>query len=211
MRGTLPESFLQELAELEESYLRESDPIRQSGFGGGPARWRAEREPLLDAIDADGDLLDTCCANGYLLECLVEWGRERGIAITPHGLDLGARLVELARKRLPLHAANLHVGNTWEWEPPRRYRYVYALTDCVPVEYLPALVTRLLGRIVEPGGRLILGAYGSRLAPPLAARRGGLSRLDTGACRGTRDGRGSADHVVRLDRRAGGRSIVRMM
>jgi hypothetical protein len=162
MSERLPASFLRELAELEESYLRERDPIRQSGFGGGPERWRAEREPILDAIGAGGDLLDACCANGHLLECLVEWGRERGLAITPHGLDQGARLIELARRRLPEFAANLHVGNAWDWVPPRRYRYVYALCDCVPSGYLPDLTTRLLTRVVEPGGRLILGSYGSR-------------------------------------------------
>ena len=158
----LPREFLSELEALEESYLAEGDPIRQSGFGGGPERWRAERGPILDAIESGGDLLDVGCANGHLLECLVAWGGERALRIVPHGVDRSARLIELARTRLPAFASNLHVGNAWDWVPPRRYRYVYAIWDCVPSDYLPEYVRRLGRRTVEPGGRLIVGAYGSR-------------------------------------------------
>ncbi len=165
----LPDDFLRGLEELEESYLTSDDPIRQSGFGGGPERWRAERKPILEAVDSDGDLLDACCANGFLLECLVEWGRERGREITPHGLDIGERLVDLARRRLRDHAANIRVGNIWDWTPQRTFDYVYVLADCVPTEFLPELVRRASVRVVAPGGRLILGSYGSRSRglPPL--------------------------------------------
>jgi SAM-dependent methyltransferase len=158
----LPHSFLRELEALEAAYLTEDDPIRQSGFRGGPERWRAEREPILDAIESDGDILDVGCANGYLLECLVGWGRERGLTLVPYGLDQGARLVELARRRFPDCAGNFSVGNAWEWQPPRRFRYVYTLYDCVPGDYLEEYIHRLLRRVVAPGGRLIVGAYGSR-------------------------------------------------
>jgi len=157
----LPQSFLDELKDLELSYLTEEDPIRQSGFGGGPRRWREEREPILEAIETGGDLLDAGCANGYLLECLVAWGRERGLKITPHGLDQGTRLIELAKHRLPDFSANFHVGNAWDWRPPRQYRFVYTLHDCVPREYLPECIHRIMRRMVAPEGRLILGAYGS--------------------------------------------------
>ena len=125
-----------ELKALEDAYLRETDPIRQSGFSGGATRWRAERGPILDAIDSDGDLLDIGCANGYLLECLVRWGEERGLMLTPHGLDQGVRLIELARGRLPKYADNFHVGNAWDWRPQRKYRYVYMLYD-LPSTRLP--------------------------------------------------------------------------
>jgi SAM-dependent methyltransferase len=158
----LPADFRRTLDELAESYLCEEDPIRQSGFGGGALRWRTEREPILEAVESEGDLLDVGCANGYLLECLVAWGRERGLRIVPHGLDRSHRLVALARQRLPCYRDNLHVGDAWEWVPPRRYRHVYALHDCVPQEYLGEYVERLLGRVVAAGGRLIVGAYGSR-------------------------------------------------
>ena len=158
----LPDAFLQQLRELERSYLQEDDPIRQSGFGGGAARWHAEREPLLDAVSSDGDLLDIGCANGYLLECVVQWAAERGRQLVPYGLDQGERLIELARQRMPQFADHFFVGNGWDWVPPRRFQYVYTLYDCVPLDYLDAYVRRLLTDVVVPGGRLIIGAYGSR-------------------------------------------------
>lgn len=168
----LPSSFLQQLEALETAYLAEDDPIRQSGFCGGPERWRAEREPILKAIETDGDLLDVGCANGYLLECLVNWAGERGIVLIPHGLDHGAQLIELAKQRFPQYESNFYVGNAWEWDPPRGFQYVYTLYDCVPPEFLGEYVERALARMVSPGGRLIIGAYGSRSrgTPPFDIR-----------------------------------------
>lgn len=156
----LPEAFLAEIQALEAVYLASGDPIRGSGFSAGPVRWRAEREPILEAVTGDGDLLDVGCANGHLLACLVDWAAERGVTLTPHGVDLAPGLVAAARKRLP--DAPIHRGNAWDWEPPQRYRYVYALADLVPADRLDRLVRRLLDRFVAPGGRLILGDYGSR-------------------------------------------------
>ena len=46
----LPGEFLATLRDLERSYLAETDPIRQSGFGGGPQRWLDERGLILDAL-----------------------------------------------------------------------------------------------------------------------------------------------------------------
>jgi hypothetical protein len=157
----LPVAFLDRLRELEASYLRETDPIRQSGFGGGHERWRAERELILDAVPEDGDFLDVGCANGYLLECLVAWGRQRHVRLTPYGVDVGAQLIALAKRRLSQYAAHFWVANAWEWTPPRRFRYVYSLYDCVPDDLLPEYIRRLVTWYVEPGGMLIMGAYGS--------------------------------------------------
>ena len=161
MNDTLPEEFISELRELEESYLSVSDPIQQSGFGGSAERWRKERGVILEAVDGDGDFLDIGCANGYLLECLVGWAEERRILLTPYGVDIGPRLVELAKQRLPQHAANFWVANAWDWRPPHKFRYVYTLYDCVPAGFFRAYVGRLLERYVAKNGRLIIGAYGS--------------------------------------------------
>ena len=166
----LPDDFLAEVRALEDAYLQSDDPIRQSGFGGGSDRWRAERGPILEAVTSDGDLLDIGCAVGYLAECLVEWGAERGVRLTPHGIDVGERLIAEAKRRLPWYADNFHVANGWDWRPRRRFRYVYTLSDCVPLEMLQEYVGLLLDRLVEVGGRLIVGSYGSRSrrALPLA-------------------------------------------
>ena len=167
--STLPAEFLARAEALQDAYLASDDPIRQSGFGGGAERWRAERSPILEAVPGGGDLLDIGCANGYLAECLVAWAAERGVRLTPHGIDIGPRLIAEARRRLPEFAGNFHVANGWDWRPGRRFGYVYTLSDCVPPDMLAEYVERLLDRLVEPGGRLIAGSYGSRSrgTPPL--------------------------------------------
>jgi SAM-dependent methyltransferase len=161
MKDQLPAEFLTHLDRLEAAYLSSDDPRRQSGFNGGLERWRAERAPILDALRGSGDLLDVGCANGYLLECLVSWGAERGLALTPFGVDCSARLIALARQRLPRFASHFFVANVWRWSPPRRFHYVYSVYDCVPPAYFAAFVEHLAGEVTAPGGRLILGAYGS--------------------------------------------------
>jgi SAM-dependent methyltransferase len=158
----LPDDFLRHLGELEAAYLRHDDPIQQSGFSGGVERWRAERSPILQAIPANGAILDVGCANGYLLECLLEWGAERGLSLEPFGVDCGVGLIELARQRLPGFRDHFLVANAWGWEPRRRFQYVYSVFDCVPSSNLGAFVQHLMSMVVAPGGRLILGAYGSR-------------------------------------------------
>jgi SAM-dependent methyltransferase len=165
----LPPDFLAHIRSLEDAYLAADDPILQSGFHGGSERWRAEREPILQAVERDGSFLDIGCANGHLLECLIAWARERGTALEPFGVDIGPRLIAAAKQRLPAFGANFWVANAWDWRPPQRFRYVYTLNDCVPPEMLRAHVVRLLERAVEPGGRLIVGSYGSRSRgePPL--------------------------------------------
>ena len=109
----LPDDFLTELAWLPKAYLQHSDPIRQSGFGGGAERWRLEREPILDAITRSGSFIDIGCANGYLLECLVAWGRIRELELDPFGLDVSFDLIALARQRFPCFEDHFYVANAW--------------------------------------------------------------------------------------------------
>lgn len=96
---------------LEAAYLESDDPMVQSGFSGGRARWVAERSPLVDAIHRDGSILDVGCANGLLAQDVVTW----------------------AGSKLDLSPAEM-----WcDW-------------------------LRRLSSWLEPGGRLIIGSYGSR-------------------------------------------------
>ncbi len=157
----LPEEFLSELRNLENSYLFENDPIRQSGFHGGETRWRTERKLILDAVENDGDFLDIGCANGYLLECLVEWGKERGVKLTPYGVDQGSGLIKIAKRRFPKYVDHFWTANAWDWHPPRKFSYVYTLNDCVPENYLSEYIKNILERYVKNNGILIVGAYGS--------------------------------------------------
>ncbi|MBN1592033.1 MAG: SAM-dependent methyltransferase [Candidatus Coatesbacteria bacterium] len=161
MTERLPDEFIANLGELERTYLAQTEPARQSGFLGGEARWRPERELVLEAVGKDGDFLDVGCANGYLLECLRNWAAAKGIRLNQFGIDIGKGLIDLAKARLPEFAANFWAANAWEWKPPRRFRYVYTMTDLVPENMLREYLLRLHDEFVETGGRLIVGAYGS--------------------------------------------------
>ncbi len=141
---------------MEPAYLQHDDPIQRSGFGGGPGRWEAERRPLTGGIHRAGSFLDVGCANGWLGACVKDWCGEAGLSIEPYGVDIGAEIVIEARRRL----SEAWAADAWRWEPPRQFTFVYSLLDLAP----PDLTADWLDRLalwVEPGGRLIVGSYGS--------------------------------------------------
>lgn len=80
----LPQTWVDELDECERAYLSREGPLKQSGWNGTYESWKEKRGPILQAVDSDGDFIDIGCANGYLLECLAEWGKgEKGITLIP--------------------------------------------------------------------------------------------------------------------------------
>ncbi len=85
---------------LDPAYLAAETAEGGSGFGGTAEDWRAERSVLCDSIDRNGSFLDTGCANGHLMESVVQWCAERDITVEPYGVDISEPLVELARRRL---------------------------------------------------------------------------------------------------------------
>ena len=151
---------------LESAYLKCDTPWGQSGFSGPMDRWTRLRRPIADLVDRSGSFLDLGCANGFLLECLLDWTSERGLTVAPYGLDVSERLVALARERLPAHRDHLNVGNAWDWEPPcafdfARFELCYAPTEC-----RREFVERVLRRFLNPGGAALVAAYrSSRRAP----------------------------------------------
>lgn len=153
--------FLEQSRKLEAAYLESDDPIVQSGFSGGRKRWVVERSPLVEGIDRDGDFLDVGCANGLLASYVTTWAAKRGFSVTPHGVDLGSQLVELARERHPRFADNFQAEDAWSWDPDRRWTFVYSLLDLAPEDLWCDWLRRLKGW-VEPEGRLIVGSYGSK-------------------------------------------------
>ena len=152
--------FTAESQQLESHYLASSDPYEQSGFAGGQERWAAERRPLIDAISKDGTFLDVGCANGQLLIDVTGWTAERGIKVEPFGVDIGPGLVALARTRLDVGDNHIWTADAWNCDPDREWTYVYSLLDLAPKEMWCQWLTRL-GGWVEPGGRLVIGSYGS--------------------------------------------------
>lgn len=159
MEPVIDPEFIAEHRALEPLYLSSDDDLRRSGYSAGPERWTAERSPLVDGIDRDGTFLDVGCANGRLAEDVVRWAAERGHRIEAYGVDLGPRLIELARRRFP--GDRFVAADAWEWDPGRRWTFVYAMLDQAPDDMACVWFERLAGW-VEPGGRLIVGDYGSR-------------------------------------------------
>ena len=160
-RGVLDEAgwYREVAAVIVPAYLAGEDPRAQSGSSGTVEDWTYKRGLLADAFDGDGAFLDVGCASGYLMETLHAWGRERGQAIEPYGLDIAPELADLARGRLPHWAGRIFTGNAMTWEPPRRFAYVRTGLEYVPQARQRDLVARLLRDVVAPGGRLIVGVY----------------------------------------------------
>jgi SAM-dependent methyltransferase len=144
---------------LETAYTSHGEPWRQSGMSGPEARWVALRKPVADCIDRSGSFLDIGCANGYLLECILRWTAERGLQIDPFGLDYSARLLALAKQRLPGYADRFFLGNAFEWVPPRKFDFVRTELVYVPGEYERRYIERLLNQVVSPGGKLLVANY----------------------------------------------------
>ncbi len=98
-------------------YLASDNPRGQSGHGGDEARYRYTQEMVLEALEENGTLLDVGCANGYLVEKLTEWSRQRGWTIECHGLDISEGLIRLAKSRLPQWKDRFYTGNALHWRP----------------------------------------------------------------------------------------------
>ena len=141
------------------AYLGAATPQAQSGFSGDAAGWVHARGLIADAMYRDGTFLDVGCANGLLMETLVEWCAAKRIRIEPYGLDIVPELAALARTRLPQWADRIFVGNALTWSPPLRFDFVRAGLEYVPPRRRRDLVDHLLADVVAPRGRLILGVY----------------------------------------------------
>ena len=148
--------------ELEQAYLQYTEPWKQSGFSGPEDRWIRCRKPIVDCIEKLGTFLDIGCANGYLLECILKWTSKRDLNIIPYGLDLSAKLITLAKQRLPKYKNNLYVGNGWNWKNPIKFDYVGTeivyVPECLQKEY----IKRIIDLYLEEDGNLLLTEYRSK-------------------------------------------------
>ncbi|BAY09514.1 class I SAM-dependent methyltransferase [Calothrix sp. NIES-2098] len=146
---------------LEDAYIAEVEPWKQSGFSGPQKRWEVCRKPIAECIDSSGAFLDIGCANGYLLECLIHWTAARDIQIQPYGLDISSKLVDLAKKRLPKLANHIFIGNAWTFIPPIKCDFVRVELVYVPDNLREHFVRRMLDLFVKPGGKLLVADYRS--------------------------------------------------
>jgi len=156
------------LALVEPAYLAAQTPHAQSGKGGDVAAWEYARRLVCDAIHRDGTFLDIGCANGLLMEDVQRWAAVDGHAIEPHGVDISAKLADLACVRYPQWAERIHTANANGWTPPRHYDFVRTGLDYVPSASRRAYLQHLLDHVVAPGGRLIIGVHNLAQNDPLA-------------------------------------------
>ncbi len=152
--------------DIDESYLKYNEPWKQAGFLMSEEAWVACRKPIADCIDKSGTILDISCSNGYLLESIVKWTAEKGHTITPYGIDLSEKLINVAKTRLPKFADNFVAGSAMHWNSPIKYDYVrtelgYALEE-VQEQYLQ----RLFSSYVAPSGKILLTEYRSKKQNP---------------------------------------------
>lgn len=155
------------LALIEPAFLSATTPHAQSGKGGDAAAWEYARRLLCDAIHRDGTFLDIGCANGLLMEDVQRWAAADGHALEPYGVDISARLADLARARYPQWADRIHTANANGWMPQRRYDFVRTGLDYVPSASRPAYLQHLIDHVVAPGGRLIIGVHNVARDDPL--------------------------------------------
>jgi len=152
-------------------YLAAENPRAQSGHSGDAAAWERARSLVVEGINRHGSFLDVGCANGHLMETAQSWASERGSRVEPYGLDLSPAMIDLAVRRLPHWHDRFWVANVLDWEAPRRFDFVHIQKlDYVPLTRRRELVTRLLTRICEPGGRLIIGPFNEIKAEHTAER-----------------------------------------
>lgn len=160
---------------LETAYLRGRSPWQQSGFGLHAVRtersWEAVRRPVVDCLlDAltpaqrarPVNFLDIGCANGYLLECAMDWAADARVSLVPWGLDLSDKLVALARQRLPVYADRMVSGNAWTWMPPRRFDALRTELVYVPEPLRQRYIERLLSEFLVEDGVLLAAEYTGR-------------------------------------------------
>lgn len=152
---------------IEPAYLTAQTPHAQSGKGGDAAAWEHARRLVCDAINRDGTFLDIGCANGLLMEDVCRWAAADGHTVEPHGVDISAKLADLARSRCPQWADRIHTANAHGWLPPRRYDFVRTGLDYVPAIARAAYVRHLMEHVVTPGGRLIVGVHSLAEDDPL--------------------------------------------
>lgn len=114
----------------------------------------AQHERAVAFTDKRGAALDVGCGcNGRIEELLLEKG------FTPEGVDISARMIELARERYPSLA--FHQADICNWRPPRQYDFITAWDSLwhLPLDQHEPVLRKLFTHL-NPGGVCIFSAGG---------------------------------------------------
>ena len=139
------------------AYLGAKTAEGGSGSSRDAAGWEYARSLLVEAVEPGQTFLDVGCANGHLMASMAEWA-----GVEPFGLEISPELAELARRRLPLWADRIWVGNAAVWVPPRRFDVIRTGLDYVPAPRRRELVEHLLGFC----DRLVVGVFNEERGEP---------------------------------------------
>jgi SAM-dependent methyltransferase len=142
--------------DISETYLKHNEPWKQTGFLLGQKEWEICRKPIAECIEKPGSFLDMRCSNGYLLESITTW---TSYSITPFGIDISPRLIELAKTRLPQFSANFQIGSAPAWTTPVNFDYVRTELDYILVDNQEKYINKVLNSYVAPNGKLLLTEY----------------------------------------------------
>lgn len=147
----------------ELSYLSASSPQGGSGYSGTAEQWEANRSFIRAAIAEECSFLDIGCANGYLMESIETWTRQKNLHVTTYGLEISPAMANEARRRLPTHANRIWTGNAATWIPPTGLRFdiVYTLLDYVLPARRADYIARLTREVAAHNGRVVVGDYAS--------------------------------------------------
>lgn len=92
--------------------------LRGCHFHGTYEQWKVARDGLVSYVREANAVLDIGCANGFLLQSLIDWG---GRAFIPYGIDVHQHSIDAARAMFPDHAENFVVTDmtTLVWTEQR--------------------------------------------------------------------------------------------
>jgi SAM-dependent methyltransferase len=139
----------------------------------------AQHERAIAFADQRGPALDIGCgSSGRLIDLLLKHG------FSPEGLDLSARMLELARRRHP--DVTFHHADICEWPFPRTYNFISAWDSIwhVPLKAQECVLLKILNGL-NPGGVAIFTLGGtdtpsetldSHMGPPMYHGTLGIAR-----------------------------------
>ncbi len=142
---------------IEPVYLSANSDQLGSGHSGTEREWDVSRGLIMQAVDRPGTFLDVGCANGLLMASVERWSHQRGLAVTPYGVEISPSLADRARARYPQRHDRIWTANADGWQPPMRFDFVRTGLEYVPRRRREGFVHHLLDHVVAPVGRLIIG------------------------------------------------------
>jgi len=146
-------------AKSRAAFDRQAPEYDSTGYGRHARRLHADVMAAVDAF-AFADVLDVGCGTGATLEAILK--------AHPHtrarGIDLSAKMVELAQARLG-DRARVEVADAEHLPAGDAFVDLVVCVDSFHHYPAPAAALAEMARVIRPGGRLVIGEW--RVSGPL--------------------------------------------